>query len=232
MRRPWLKCYPTQATQMLKVQTYRNAQIDTDVSRFCALFGCRGWLLRESIKGMLCDRGGRLLSLVFILTQHKVKKAACDQREDWCAEYPPSLSSLHPIWPSGIPQSEQRLILSPLRDIGLVFHTGRYETFREGLAVGAVGWGESCAEMVGLVLVEMAGRWCGDRQGWLELREKWKTETEMEKPRPALRDWRDWTAASFQPSCAQRLHSGQAGVAFGQVVLKRIDLLSSNADWY
>lgn len=30
---PWLKRYPTQTTQMLKVQTYRNVQIDTDVLR-------------------------------------------------------------------------------------------------------------------------------------------------------------------------------------------------------
>lgn len=204
MCRAWLKCYPTQTTQMLKVQTYRNIQIDTDVLRSSALFGRRGWLRWESIKGMLWDRGGRLLSLVFILTQHKVKKAACDRREDWCPEYPPQprtplllLPLFLPIWPSGIPQSEQRLILSPPRDIGLVFHIGWYETFREGLVVGM---GEYCAGVVGLVLVEMTGWWCGDRQGWLELREKWKTETEMEKQRRAPWDWRDWTAASFQPS--------------------------------
>lgn len=125
MCRPWLKCYPTQTTQMLKVQTYRNIQIDTDVLRSSSMFVRRGWLRWESIKGMLCDRGGRLLSLVFILTQHKVKKAACDRKEDWCAEYPPPpppaplflLFLLPPlgIWPSGIPQSE-RLILSPPRD--------------------------------------------------------------------------------------------------------------------
>lgn len=57
MCRPWLKCYPTQTTQMLKVQTYRNIQIDTDVLRSSSLFGRRGRLRWESIKGMLCDRG-------------------------------------------------------------------------------------------------------------------------------------------------------------------------------
>lgn len=65
---------------MLKVQAYRNVQIDTDVQRSSTLFG-RGVRLRwESIKGMHCDQGerDRLLSLVFILTQRKVKKAACD----------------------------------------------------------------------------------------------------------------------------------------------------------
>ena len=67
---------------MLKVQTYRNIQIDTDVLRSSTLFGRRGWLRWESIKGTRRDRGGRLLSLVFILTQHQVKKAACDRRED------------------------------------------------------------------------------------------------------------------------------------------------------
>lgn len=65
---------------MLKVQTYRNVQIDTDVRRSSTLFGRGGWLQWESIKGMHRDQGegGRLLSLVFILTQRKVQKAACD----------------------------------------------------------------------------------------------------------------------------------------------------------
>lgn len=209
MCRPWLKCYPTQTTQMLKVQTYRNIQIDTDVLRSSSMFVRRGWLRWESIKGMLCDRGGRLLSLVFILTQHKVKKAACDRKEDWCAEYPPP-----PLPPYSSSSSSLLLVsdrqgfhrardwFSPHPEIGHVFHIGWYETFREGLG------GELCRGG-GIVLVEMTRWWCGDRQDWLELRKKCKTETEMEKQRHAPWDWRDWPAASIQPSRAERLVSSR-----------------------
>lgn len=208
MCRPWLKCYPTQTTQMLKSQTYRDIQIDTDVLCSSTLSGRRGWLQWESIKGMLCDWGGRLLSLVFILTQHKVQKAACDRREDWCAEYPPPASFPPPS--SGYltvrDSTERADWFSPHPEIGLVFHIGWYETFREGLAWGVWVY---CAGAVGLVLVEMTGWWCGDRQDWLELRKKWKTETEMEKQSPASWDLRDWPTVSFQPSWAQRRQSGQ-----------------------
>lgn len=231
MCRPWLKCYPTQTTQMLKVQTYRNTQIDTDVLRSSTLFALRGWQRWESIKGNAAWWGGRLLSLVFILTQRKVKKAACDRREDWCAKTPhsPALSPslfLLPIRRSGIPQSEQRLILSPPRDRACCSHIGWDETFREGLLGSSIVqgqwdwyWWRWQDGDVGIGRTDWTWERCE------QVRQRWKS-------RLSPWDRRDWPAVSFQTPWAQRPPLGPVGVTSGQVVLRRIDPLSPNADWY
>lgn len=114
---------------------------------------------------------------------------------------------------------------SPHPEIELVFHVGWYETFREGL----VGWGRRgyCAGVVGLVLVEMTGWWCGDRQDWLELRKKCKTETDGKAEACSVK--LTGLARYLIPTI---LMVGMRPRDDTQVVLVHIDLLSSNADWY
>lgn len=122
-----------------KVAPHRRChavEIDTDVMRSSTLLGRRGWLRRESIKGR-DGRGeevgaGGLLSFVFILTQRKVKKAACDWREDWCGKQPPPLR----VRRSGNPQREQRLILSPDGDKACFSHRVIWDY--EGYCAGPV----------------------------------------------------------------------------------------------
>lgn len=132
----------------------------------CAMLLYTAWTQRVAAlginKGNALWSGGRLLYFVVILTQHKVKKAACNWREDWCAKCPPPFSLLPPfgIWRSGIPQRERRLILSTPRDRACFSHRVIWDFQR-----GSGGWGRRryCAAVVGLVLVEMTGWWCGDR---------------------------------------------------------------------
>lgn len=198
--------------------------------------GRGGWLRWESIKGMHRDRGGRLLSLVFILTQRKVKKAACDRREDWCAEYPPPPFPLPYLTVRDSTERAEIDSLPTQRYRACFSHRVIWDFQRRSGGCGGDVEGRRaggyCAGEVGLVLVEMTGWWCGDRQGWLELREKWKTETEMEKQRPSLWDWRDRTAASFQAAARPETPLRPPGVASGWLVHRRIDQLSPNADWY
>lgn len=187
----------------------------------------------------------RLLSLVFILTQHKVKKAACDRREDWCAEYtpPPPFFLLVLLPPLGISDGQgfhrasRDWFPPPLqpRDRACFSHRVIWDFQRGsgGDGEGEGGMGRYCAGAVGLVLVEMTGWWCGDRQDWLELRKKWKTETEMEKLAAGSLRLKGFAALlhSNHPG-AQRLLADRLLFASGQVVLRRIDPPSSNADWY
>lgn len=154
-------------------------------------FGRRGWLRLGNRYGECSVIGGGekswLLSFVFMLTQHKVKKAACDRREDWCAEQPTLLSPLPPLYLTVRDSTERAEIDSlPTQRYRACFSHGVIWDSERVWRTGRDGMGS-----VGLVLVEMTARWCGDRQGWLELRNKWKTETEMEKQRPA----------SFHTSC-------------------------------
>lgn len=229
MCRPWLKCYPTQTTQMLKVQTYRNIQIDTDVLCSSTLLGHRGWLRWESIKGMLCDWGGRLFVFCCYPDSAQSQKGSMQPKGRLMCQIPPSpfffLSPLG-IWRSGIPQSEQRLILPPPRDRACFSRRVIWD-FQRGS--GGEGRGGHCA--VGLVLVEMTGWWCGDRQDWLELRKKCKTETDGKAGACSLR-LKGLARCLIPTILSPETTLWPTGVAFGQVALVRIDLLSSNADWY
>lgn len=147
MCRPWLKCYPTQTTQMLKVQTYRNIQIDTDVLCSSTLLGRRGWLRWESIKGMLCDRGvGFCISCLSWLST-KSKGSMRPKGRLMCQIPPPHPFLSPPSWYLTVRDSTERAEIDslPHTEIGLVFHIGWYETFREvlvvGREVGVLCWG-------------------------------------------------------------------------------------------
>lgn len=194
MRRPWLKCHPTQTTQMLKVQTYRNVQIDTDVPRAATLF----WTRRAA--AVEIDNGDAPWSVIVFSvypdSAQSQKGSMCLQGRlmHWLPPYPTRShsSSLRLVCggSQGFRGARRDWFPPPTRpEIGLVFHMGWYETLRDGLVGGA-------GEGAGIV----QGQWDWYRRRWQDgdvgiARTDWSWDR-SEKPR------RRWKGRGLLPEAA------------------------------